>query len=314
MRILEVIIRFLLFSPGKNYHIIYAGFLGQPLVAILKFFKKKLLILDAFVSMYDVLCLDRRDFKPASLIGKISFWLDKLSFHLADAIITDTNANADFFSRLFQIKREKLYTIYMGADESIFYPREVKRENGNFIVFFHSTFWPLHGIEYIIKAAKLLEKEKDIVIRLLGAGREKEEILRLAKNLDIRNVEFLDWVSYEDLSHQIAKADLCLGGHFSNTDKAKRVIAGKTFMYLAMKKPVIVGDNPANREVFIHTKNIYMCKMGDELSLANAILKLKEDADLKDTVAQAGFDLFKELFSNQKTQGRLSKIIADTIE
>ena len=81
-----------------------------------------------------------------------------------------------------------------------------------------------------------------------------------------------------------------------------------------MKKPVIAGDNPANREVFIHAKNIYMCEMGNALSLADAILKLKENADLKDTVAQAGFDLFKELFSNKKTQERLSKIIADKIE
>ncbi|OGX30928.1 MAG: hypothetical protein A3D27_03505 [Omnitrophica WOR_2 bacterium RIFCSPHIGHO2_02_FULL_46_37] len=314
LRILEVIIRFLLFSPGKDYHLIYAGFLGQPLVTLLKFFKKKPLVLDAFVSVYDCLCLDRKDFKTASLAGKISYRLDKLSFYLADTIITDTNANAEFFSALFKIGREKFYTLYMGADENIFYPKEVKRKGGHFIVFFHGTFWPLHGIEYIIKAAKLLEKEKDIVVRLLGAGREKEKILRLAKNLEIRNVEFINWVSYEDLSNQIAEADLCLGGHFSTAQKAKRVIAGKTFMYLAMKKPVIAGDNPANREVFIHAKNIYMCEMGNALSLADAILKLKENADLKDTVAQAGFDLFKELFSNKKTQERLSKIIADKIE
>lgn len=309
LRIIEVIIRFLWVSIFKHYHFIYAGFLGQPLVPVIKFFKEKPVILDAFVSVYDVLCLDRKDFKPSSLVAKISFWLDRYSFNLAEKIVVDTNANADFFSGIFDIRRNKFFTLYAGIDENIFFPREVKKNDTRFTVFFHGTFWHLHGIEYIVKAAKILKDEEDMLFRFVGGGIEKKKIVELAKKLAIKNIEFLDWVSYEELSNQIAGADVCLGGHFSSTDKAKRVISGKTFMYLGMKKPVIVGDNPATRELFIHGQNIYMCKMADEQSLAEAILELKESKYLREKIAEAGFEVFNNRCRNKKTQEVLSAII-----
>ena len=90
LRIIEVLTRFAAASLFKNYQLVLTGFLGQPLVPAIRFLMRKTLILDAFVSVYDVLCLDREDFKPDSLIGKIAYLLDALSFRLADKIITDT--------------------------------------------------------------------------------------------------------------------------------------------------------------------------------------------------------------------------------
>ena len=311
LRIPEVIFRFLIILFLNDYQIIYVGFLAQPLVPLLRFLKKKPLIMDGFVSLYDALCLDRKDFRADSLPARISFWIDSLSFRMADKIITDTRANADFFSKLFKMERGKFYTLYMGTDESLFYPRADKINNDKFIVFFHGTFWGLHGIEYIIKAAKLLENRSDILFRLLGGGRKKEEITKLAKDLKLKNVEFLDWISYQDLSCRIAESDICLGGHFSGSDKAKRVISGKSIQYLAMKKPVIAGDSLAAKELFTHGENIYLCAMADEKALAKAVIELKGNATLRNKVAQSGFKLFKTRLSAQQTKNGLKEIIKD---
>lgn len=311
LRIPEVIFRFLIMLFLNDYQIIYAGFLAQPLVPFLRFLKKKPLIMDGFVSLYDVLCLDRKDFRADSLPARISFWIDSLSFRLADKIITDTRANADFFSQLFKIERNKFYALYIGTDENIFYPRRGKINNDKFIVFFHGTFWSLHGIEYIIKAAKLLEDKTDILFRLLGGGREKRKMMKLTKELNLKNVEFLDWISYQDLSCQIAESNICLGGHFNNSEKAKRVISGKSIQYLAMKKPVIAGDSLAAKELFTHGENIYLCAMADEKALAKAVIELKENTALRNKVAQSGFKLFKTRLSAQQTKNGLKEIIKD---
>lgn len=308
-RIPEVIFRFLWISMGKDYDLIYAGFLGQPIVIFARLFFRGKVFLDAFVSVYDVLCLDRKDFKPHSLVGRIAFWLDKVSFVLADKIITDTKASADFFSNLFQINRDKFYTVYTGLDEGIFYPRDIKSREDKFVVFFHGTFWPIHGIEYILKAAKLLEDRKDLLFILLGGGRKKREILALAKSLGLKNVEFVKWSSYADLAESIAGADICLGGHFSNTDKAKRVISGKTFMYLAMGKATIVGENAATRELFTHGKEVYMCPMADENSLAKGILELKENKNVRENLSRGGLKFFKNKCSLEKRAQELVEII-----
>ncbi|MBU1998292.1 MAG: glycosyltransferase [Candidatus Omnitrophica bacterium] len=308
-RISHVLLGFLKAALTQKFDFIYTGFLAQPLAVFARIFSAKPIILDAFVSVYDVLCLDRKDFQAYSLIGKLSFWLDKISFSFARAIITDTDTSADFFSLIFNIRRDKFHTLYMGGEEEIFYTRQTKQIPGLFTIFFHGTYWPLHGIEYIIRAAKLLEDVEGLRFILLGRGKEKAKMINLSEGLGLRNISFLDWVSYEHLAEEIAKADICLGGHFSRHDKAARVISGKTYAYLAMGKPVIVSDNPATREVFTHLENVYMCSLGDEKSLAESIVILKDNVELSKAIAANGLVLFREKFSHLSSAKNISGII-----
>ena len=311
LRLSEVLGRFL-FSVlfQRNYDLIFIGFLGQPLMPVVKLLVRGPIIFDALVSIYDTLCLDRKSFNPNSIVGKITFWLDKKSFQWAQKIVTDSKTHTDYFSKLFDIEREKFQILYNIADERLFYPRETKKTD-KFTIFFDGTFLPLHGIDYIVRAARLLGEEKDILFRIVGKGKEKNKILKLAEDLNIKNIEFIDWIPHDELPSEIAKADLCLGGHFSNIDKAKRVISGKAFQYLAMKKPIIVGDNPAVRELFIHREDVYMCKMADEKALAGAILELRDNKVLREKIAERGFETFKQKCNFKQARENLLRIIED---
>jgi glycosyltransferase involved in cell wall biosynthesis len=94
--------------------------------------------------------------------------------------------------------------------------------------------------------------------------------------LNLRSAEFVDFVPYEQLPMEINKADICLGGHFSDKDKAKRVIAGKTFQFLACGRPTIVGDNPANRELFAEGGLAHFVPMNDPTALAAEITAVRQ--------------------------------------
>ncbi|GAG73250.1 unnamed protein product [marine sediment metagenome] len=61
-----------------------------------------------------------------------------------------------------------------------------------------------------------------------------------------------------------------------------------------MKKPVIVGNNPANRELFENRKNALMVEMADADALADAILELKENEELRERIAEEGYKTFRE--------------------
>jgi glycosyltransferase involved in cell wall biosynthesis len=95
----------------------------------------------------------------------------------------------------------------------------------------------------------------------------------------------------------IAQASVCLGGHFSNNSKAQNVIATKTYQFLAMAKPTIVGDNQANAEIFTHREHVYMCTMADPQSLAEAILTLKADPELREKIAWGGYAQLRQHYS-----------------
>ena len=74
---------------------------------------------------------------------------------------------------------------------------------------------------------------------------------------------------------------MCLAGHFcADIDKAKRTIPGKAYIYQAMKKPMVLGDNSANRELFSDgEKGVYFVRMGDGSALAEAITTAKNERD-----------------------------------
>ena len=303
-----------IFKRKKDFDLIFMGFFGQPLVPLIKRVTDEPIIFDAFLSAYDTMCFDRKRFKPNSLGGKFFYWLDKHSCELADKVLLDTNAHIDYFVNTFELNRKKFQRVFVGAEDSIFYLRDVKKEDSTFRVFYYGTHRPLQGIEHIIRAAKKLESYKDIDFEIVGKGPEHEKIMKFVQELDVRNITFIDWIPYEKLPLEIADADICVGGHFSSIDKAKRTIAGKTFQFIAMKKPVIIGDNPANRELFEDKKNALFVEMGNGDALADAILELKDNESLREKIAEAGYKTFKERCTPKIIGEEIKEIMEEVLD
>ena len=300
-----------LFKRKEDFDLIFIGFFGQPLVPIIKKLTDKHIIFDAFLSAYDTMCFDRKKISPQSMGGRFFYWLDKHSCELANTILLDTNTHIDYFINTFGLEREKFQRVFVGADDSVFYPRETNRYNDRkFRVFYYGTYRPLHGIEYIIESAKKLDSYSDIEVTIVGKGPERKKIDNLVQELNVKNTRFINWIPYEKLPHEIANADICLGGHFSNIDKAKRTIAGKTFQFIAMKKPIIVGDNPANRELFENKKNALLVEHANADAMAEAILELKSNDSLRRIIAEEGYKTFLRRCTPETIGKEIKEIIS----
>jgi len=306
-RYLTVLTKFLL-KRKDDFDLVFVGFFGQPLVPLIKKLTDKPIIFDAFLSAYDTMCFDRKIFKPDSAAGKFFYWLDRYSCENSDRILLDTNAQIGYFVSTFGIPEDKFQRLFVGAEDFLFYPAEEITDSRQITVFYYSTYLPLHGTEYIIRAAGMVEQNSSIKFRIIGKGPQLKPVRRRAKMLGVANIDFVDWVPYEKLPSEIAQADICLGGHFSGIEKAGRVIAGKTYQFLAMKKPVIVGDCPANRELLTHRQNAFFVKMADAGSLADAILELSGDAALRKRLSEEGYKTFTEKCNTSAIGKELQKM------
>jgi glycosyltransferase involved in cell wall biosynthesis len=165
-------------------------------------------------------------------------------------------------------------------------------------------------VQYIVEAAKLLKDEPDIEFHIIGEGITYSSVRKSAASMGVDRLFFQAAVPYVELPAAIAQASVCLGGPFGATSKARRVIAGKTFQFLAMAKPTIVGDSPANREVFTHGEDVLMCRMADARALADAILTFKQDALLREHVAQRGYEHCQMQFSLDRQMQSLEHIVS----
>ena len=307
-RYFKVLSKFI-FRKNDDIDLIFVGFFGQPLVSIVKKLTNKPIIFDAFLSAYDTMCFDRKRFKPGSLAGRFMYWLDKHSCEQSGLVLLDTDAHIDYFIKTFGLPREKFRRVFVGADEALFYPREVGRKDRRLRVFYYCSFLPLHGTEYVVQAAARLQKDREIEFIVVGKGPEQTTVRKLAQRISADNIRFIDWVPYENLPLEIAKADICLGGHFSDIEKAQRVRAGKTYQFIAMKKPVIVGDCTGNRELFRHNDTAFLARMADAGALADAILELKANMSLREHIAEAGYKTFLEKCDTDSVGRELKRAI-----
>ena len=224
---------------------------------------------------------------------------------LADIVLFDTNQHIKYASEEFGINIKKFRRIWIGARDDVFYPMP-KSNSGEFLVVFHGSFIPLQGIEYILKAAKICEKD-GIDFLIIGDGQEKKKMIKLSDELGLKNVEFTGFMSQEWIREKIARADVCLG-IFGDTQKTQRVIPNKVYECLAMQKPVITADTLAVRELF-NEEDMILVGVADPGSLASAILRLKNDSDLGAGLAMAGYHKFKNNASPRILGGRLKNII-----
>ena len=253
----------------KAYDMVFIGFAPQLVLPFFGFkFKKCEVAIDFFISMYDTLCCDRQKFGKNGIIGKILKAIDKRTLKKADYIVADTKAHGDYFVSELGADKEKVEVLYLEADKSIYKPMTVEKKiKDKFTVIFFGSILPLQGIDTVLGALDLLKDRNDMHFYLIGPVGDK-----YTKPVS-DNIEYISWLSQEDLAEYIAMSDLCLAGHFNgNIEKAKRTIPGKAYIYEAMGKPMILGDNPATRELYNESmKGIYFVEMSSEKALAEKI-------------------------------------------
>ncbi|MFX0001827.1 MAG: glycosyltransferase, partial [Candidatus Hermodarchaeota archaeon] len=297
----------------------------QLLIAkFLAYLKRVPLIYDKFISKLQTVYHDRNLYKRTKLIPRIGWYLilyslDFIDCKLADFIILDTYSHIKYFHEKFNIPLRKFRRILVGSQDDIFYPREkIKSEENKFIVGFWGSFIHLHGIEYIINAAKILEKDNEIFIILVGQGQTYEESEKLAKSLKLTNIKFIPKSflienKLEDLAELIATFDIGLG-IFGNTDKTIQVIPNKIFEGIAMDLPMISCESPAIKELFTNEENIVLCERANSQSLANAILRLKSDKELRTKVRINANKIYHNYCSTEKISKNLMNYLNKILE
>ncbi len=298
--------------PAHDLSALIVPEFNQRIVPLAWLLAKRLsipVIFDPLISTYHSIVAEHKAVPRNSLEARKLHFKDKLSMLMADVLFTDTRAHADYFSREFVLDGKKIFVVPVGANESICYPVSAPLATGSFTVAFWGSFLPLHGIEYILQAAKLLQKEQEIHFLVLGKGPGYVRMRELANELNLQQVDFGGLFNLGDLPMLMSKVDICLG-IFGKTEQAERVVPNKVFESMAMRKPIITGDNPAIRELFEHKRHLYTVPLGSAESIADAILDLMKNKSLRQEIADEGYHLFLEKY----TTAGIGRIASDILQ
>jgi glycosyltransferase involved in cell wall biosynthesis len=292
---------------SRGCDLVIIGFYGQIILPVIKLLTWKPILFDMYIATFDTMVHDRMVTNEKSWKAKLYKLSDKISCKLSKALVLETNDHILDFSQKFNVPQNKFNRIFLAVDNTALKPRPQQKAGDNFLVHFHGEYAPFHGVQHIIKAAYILRNE-NVEFQIIGRGITFDTDYKLARDLDLKNVRFIDFVPYDSLANYMANADVCLG-IFGDNERMLRVTTNKVIEAIAMARPLITGRNAPVQELLTHNKSVYLVERANPDALAEAIIKLKEDKELREKIARGGYKVFAENCTLDKLGSGFSNII-----
>jgi glycosyltransferase involved in cell wall biosynthesis len=304
---------------ARRVHAVFVTEGGHPHVPYLKaatWLTRRPLIFDPFLSRYNTRVEDRRLYAPGSPQAYRAAWQDWAACHAADVLVFDTEAHRDYFFHRYGLDKPA-WVIEIGVDEEVFRPAptdtaaapvvEVPARR-SYDVLFYGTFIPLHGAEYIVDAAARLRDRQDIRFTMIGHGQTLSDVRARAERLRIPNLCFVDPMPTPELAARIQRADVCLGV-FGETEKSKRVVPNKVVQCAAAAKAIITRSSEAINQYFVHGRSAFLVDPADGAAIAEAVVELWIDADLRARLGRGAREVFEQRFSSRAQRPKVRAML-----
>jgi hypothetical protein len=229
----------------------------------------------------------RQRFRPRSVTARVLQATDVRALKLANAVVADTDVAADHLAEVGALPRERVVTIFAGAEERIF------REEWSPVYPFGALHVPSAGtsIDTLLDAAGLVP---ELPVRIVGS-----ELRGAPPNVEWRPTP------YDDLGLAFAHAGVAIGGLDESVD-----IPDGAFRALATGTPLVTADTAAARELLVHEESALLVPAGDAEAVANALRRVAGDARLRLQLSESG----RRTYAHRASEGVLGAAWRELLE
>ena len=191
------------------------------------------------------------------LIIKIAFLFEKFIYKMAKLINVLTPAFYNTLKDIKHVPKEKLIMIPNASDFSLseellqHFDREEFRKqmdlDGKFVITYVGAHGVANHLQQVLEAGKKLE-DTNLLFLLIGQGMEKEKLKKMATEMKINNVRFIDSVPKKEVFKYILASEMG-ASVLKKVDAFKTVYSNKTFDYMSCKKPVLMAIDGVSRQL-----------------------------------------------------------------
>ncbi len=155
------------------------------------------------------------------------------------------------------------------------------------VVGFAGSLGEKHGLEVVLKAARILEDHENIRFVIVGDGSSKSRLQALSEELKLKQLEFLPMQPKEVLPDMLAAIDIHLVPQ--QGDAADTVMPSKLTNIFAAGRPTVATAAPATAlsELLEHHQLGIVCEPGNPKALADSILLLANDRERMEQMGTA---------------------------
>lgn len=168
-------------------------------------------------------------------------------------------------------------------------------DKSKFNISFFATINNQFDYEKIIELAKLLEKDKDIVINICGDGPQFKELKEKTK--DISNIKLLGWAGKEELNYILQNSKLGIAP-YKNTFDFQMSVSNKFAEYISYGLPIVLFSEGYMKKLLEDNK----CGISsqDTSKLCDFVLDVKNDSLKYQEMSKNAQNLYQENFVAEK--------------
>ncbi|MFX1256859.1 MAG: glycosyltransferase family 4 protein [Promethearchaeota archaeon] len=242
-------------------------------------YRKKLIVRAGFEGLRNYITLSKvkgrkNYFKYLFYYFKI-YILEFIAYKMADKIILTSELDINFILKKFKLEKKKknIFHFYNFIDVDLFKPMNLEKKDKH--VLFIGILYTAKNLINLLNAFKDL---KGFTLDIIGKGKQKEILKKLAKELGIR-VNFLGRFPNEQLPEIINQYQIFILPSYYEGNP--RVLLESMSCGVAC-----IGTNVRGISNLIkHKENGYLCEI-DSKSIREAILTLYRDKKLREKIGQ----------------------------
>ena len=192
------------------------------------------------------------------------------------------------------VPHHKILFLPNGVDTTLFQPtpsddafKQRLGLAGKKIVVYQGSLGYAHGLENVLQAAKLLEKDSDIHFLFIGDGSDRKSLEAFCEGLELKNATFMNPVPKEELPRFFSIA-MCGLASLRNLPLFEGARPSKIFPIMAAGKPVVfVGSGEAGRMINEALAGAVV-QFGNPEALARVLREFAESPDLCSEMGENG--------------------------
>ena len=197
------------------------------------------------------------------------------------------------------VPAEKIAIIPNGIDPN-FIETDVRgsaaqRIDNRFLVSYIGTHGMSHALDTVLHAAKKLETEQDVHFLFVGEGAEKDNLLKLASDLELSNVTFLNEQPREELIGYYRASDVSLVP-LKRLPIFKQVLPSKLFELMGTKTAIICSVEGEAAALVDRAGAGLTIEPENADALVQAIQRLRSDPQLLEQLRKNGYQFVMEHF------------------
>lgn len=185
--------------------------------------------------------------------------------------------------------------------------------SGKFVVGYSGNLGRAHDIETLYSAMLALKDSQEIVFLFVGGGAGYDEIQARVKENGLANVLFKPYQPSESLAYSLSLPDVHIISLIPDLEGL--IVPSKFYGVISVARPIIFIGNEQGELGSILKQNDcgIAVPLGDQLSLVEAIIRLKESNKECDVMSQNALRLYNDKYLPEKSIEKWNSILSHQV-